>query len=129
MISQSLFPLSRSEFSSFDGVDDAAASRSAPCWPGVRPLQPRAACFHHHQALVAVAIGTYIVGQPLSLFRFSSASLVHRNTMFVCTSMEDNINITEKIASPPSPPLLHLSLSISPSILRSGFDLVDDLGF
>ncbi|QCD81654.1 COMPASS component SWD1 [Vigna unguiculata] len=28
---------------------------------GVRPLQPHAACFHPHQALVAVAIGTYIV--------------------------------------------------------------------
>ncbi|KAJ1415224.1 hypothetical protein SESBI_18176 [Sesbania bispinosa] len=28
---------------------------------GVRPLQPHAASFHPHQALVAVAIGTYIV--------------------------------------------------------------------
>ncbi|QCD81655.1 hypothetical protein DEO72_LG2g1985 [Vigna unguiculata] len=47
---------------------------------GVRPLQPHAACFHPHQALVAVAIGTYIVGETptLSLFvplRFLELSL------------------------------------------------------
>lgn len=34
---------------------------------GVRPLQPHAASFHPHQALVAVAIGTYIVGVPITL--------------------------------------------------------------
>jgi len=30
---------------------------------GVVPFQPHAACFHSHQALIAVAIGTYIVGK------------------------------------------------------------------
>lgn len=30
---------------------------------GVVPYQPHAASFHSHQALVAVAIGTYIVGE------------------------------------------------------------------
>ena len=28
-----------------------------------KPLQPHAAAFHPHQALVAVAIGNYIVGE------------------------------------------------------------------
>lgn len=37
---------------------------------GVRPLQPHAVSFHPYQALVAVAIGTYIVGeQTTSLSR------------------------------------------------------------
>ena len=54
---------------------------------GVRPLQPHAATFHPHQALVAVAIGTYIVGEqlhhhslPFSIifsFLFDSGTLVH----------------------------------------------------
>lgn len=30
---------------------------------GVKPLQPHAAAFHPHQAIVAAAIGTYIVGK------------------------------------------------------------------
>lgn len=27
-----------------------------------KPLQPQAAAFHPHQALIAVAIGTYVIG-------------------------------------------------------------------
>lgn len=30
-----------------------------------KPLQPHAAAFHPNQALIAVAIGTYIIGNPL----------------------------------------------------------------
>lgn len=29
---------------------------------GLKPLQPHAVAFHPHQALVAVAIGSYIIG-------------------------------------------------------------------
>lgn len=29
---------------------------------GLKPLQPHAAAFHSHQAIVAVAVGTYIIG-------------------------------------------------------------------
>lgn len=28
-----------------------------------KPLQPHAAAFHHNQALIAVAMGTYIIGK------------------------------------------------------------------
>jgi hypothetical protein len=42
---------------------------------GVVPFQPHAASFHSHQALVAVAIGTYIVGQ-FSNFMFSNSEKV-----------------------------------------------------
>ncbi|KAH1157780.1 hypothetical protein GLYMA_11G057700v4 [Glycine max] len=41
---------------------------------GVRPLQPHAATFHPHQALVAVAIGTFIV-DTLSCFDESFLAL------------------------------------------------------
>lgn len=37
---------------------------------GTKPLQPHAAAFHPHQALVAVAIGTYILGQYFFLLYF-----------------------------------------------------------
>lgn len=30
-----------------------------------KPLQPHEAAFHPNQALIAVAIGTYIIGNPL----------------------------------------------------------------
>lgn len=31
---------------------------------GLKPLQPHAAAFHPHQAIVAAAIGTHVVGKP-----------------------------------------------------------------
>lgn len=35
---------------------------------GLKPLQPHAAAFHSHQALVAVAIGSYIIGKNSAIF-------------------------------------------------------------
>lgn len=32
---------------------------------GLKPLQPHAAAFHPHQAIVAVAIGSYLIGNAL----------------------------------------------------------------
>jgi len=43
---------------------------------GVRPLQPHAATFHPHQALVAVAIGTFIVGEYLTVLSLSLVMLL-----------------------------------------------------
>lgn len=43
---------------------------------GVRPLQPHAATFHPHQALVAVAIGTFIVGEYLTVLSLSLGILL-----------------------------------------------------
>lgn len=42
---------------------------------GLKPLQPHAAAFHPHQALVAIAMGTYIVGQCFFLLYFLSELL------------------------------------------------------
>jgi len=49
---------------------------------GVRPLQPHAASFHPHQALVAVAIGTYIVGERITSFSFFFNLLCFRFSEF-----------------------------------------------
>lgn len=43
---------------------------------GVRPLQPHAASFHPHQALVAIAVGTYIVGEQSHYLYIVADSLI-----------------------------------------------------
>lgn len=51
---------------------------------GVKPLQPHAAAFHPHQAMVAAAIGTYIVGSAQSLSLYYSFGNFPFNLQLPC---------------------------------------------
>lgn len=46
---------------------------------GLKPLQPHAAAFHPHQALVAVAIGNFLIGQIQTHFRIFFSFFLLKN--------------------------------------------------
>lgn len=53
---------------------------------GLKPLQPHAATFHPHQALVAVAIGSYIIGENFL-----------RRVSILCRELEDRCSLVESV--------------------------------
>lgn len=53
---------------------------------GLKPLQPHAAAFHPHQALVAVAIGNFLIGQIRTHFHIFF-------TLFLLTTKKLKLNL------------------------------------